>query len=99
MEVQKDNSDQDQSGNISKPLLGDVLDKWGFIKFKGSKNWWFRPINNESGCEFDIYIRLLNDDETIRVSVSEAKTDEMEAVDLFETKRYLQVSNFLNVVG
>ena len=58
-----------------------------------------RPINNESGCEFDIYVRLLNDDETIRVSVSEPKTDEMQSVNLFETKRYLHLSNFLNVVG
>ena len=99
IEAQNNNSVQDQGGNSSKPLLCDVLDTWGFIKFKGSKNWWMRPINNESGCEFDIYVRLLNDDETIRISVSEPQTDEMEAVDLFETKRYLHLSNFLNVVG
>jgi hypothetical protein len=99
MKAQNNNSVQDQDGNSSKPLLCDVLDKWGFIKYKNSKNWWQRPITNESGCEFDIYIRLLNDDETIRVSVAEKYTDEMESVDLFETKRYLHLSNFLNVVG
>jgi hypothetical protein len=99
MESTKPTLNEAENGNKSKPLLCDVLDNWGFIKFKGSKNWWMRPINNKSGCEFDIYVRLLNDDETIRVSVSEKQTDEMEAVDLFETKRYLHLSNFLNVVG
>jgi hypothetical protein len=42
---------------------------------------------------------LLNDNETVRISVAEKDTDEMEAVDLFETKRYLDIDNFFNVVG
>jgi hypothetical protein len=88
-----------ESGNLAKPMLCNVLDNLGFIKFLASKNWWVRKVYNESGCEFSIYVRLLNDNETIRVSVLEKDTDEMEAVDLFETKRYLHLSNFLNVVG
>lgn len=80
-------------------LLGDVLCRLGFVQFLKSKNWWIRKVYNESMCQFDVYARLLNDNETVRISVAEKDTDEMDAVDLFETKRYLDIDNFFNVVG
>ncbi len=80
-------------------LLGDVLNRLGFVQFLKSKNWWVRKVYNDSMCQFDVYARLLNDNETVRISVAEKDTDEMEAVDLFETKRYLDIDNFFNVVG
>jgi hypothetical protein len=98
----KENSNVEPSteaGNIAKPLLGDVLNRLGFVQFLKSKNWWIRKVYNDSICQFDVYARLLNDNETVRISVAEKDTDEMEAVDLFETKRYLDIDNFFNVVG
>jgi len=80
-------------------LLGDVLNRLGFVRFLKSKNWWIRKVYNDSMCQFDVYARLLNDNETVRISVAEKDTDEMEAVDLFETKRYLDIDNFFSVVG
>jgi hypothetical protein len=80
-------------------LLGDVLNRLGFVQFLKSKNWWIRKVYNDSMCQFDVYARLLNDNETVRISVAEKDTDEMEAVDLFETKSYLDIDNFFNVVG
>ena len=88
-----------QNGNLDKPMLCDVLKNIGFCKITGHPDLWIRRVYNESGCQFSIYIRLLNDNETIRISVSEKDTDQIEAVDLFETKKYSELSNFFNVVG
>lgn len=55
-------------------------------------------IDNPSNCQMRIYLQLLNDNKTVRVSVG--KEDDMDgifdSVDLFETQSYQRINNFLN---
>jgi len=55
-------------------------------------------IDNDSNCQSKVIIRLLNDNETIRVSVCEPDGELIDAVDMFETQDTYKAYAFLDLL-
>jgi hypothetical protein len=77
--------------NLQELLLRNNFQNHGA---RGTK--WKLKINNESNCQFIVYLHLLNGNEVVRVSVGHEEEPFINAVDLIETKSMDKINKLLN---
>lgn len=80
--------------NTPNELL-QIIDYFGFLDY--NKNIWSFDIRNSSNCECRVFLYLLADNKTVRVSIGDYMCSRLEnPVDLFETVDYERINNFLS---
>lgn len=80
--------------NTPNELL-QIIDYFGFLDY--NKNIWSFDIRNSSNCECRVFLYLLKDNKTVRVSIGDYMCSRLDnSVDLFETIDYERINNFLS---
>ena len=83
---------------IGKMLLAEVLSEYNFEQYENMGNVWTRLVDNDSNCQFKVFIHLLRGNEVVRVSVANPETEHIDATDLFETKNMDKAMQLLELV-
>lgn len=87
--------------NNTKPknqALEAVLSKYEFEPVDLSGNKWECVINNDSNCQSTIFLHLLTDEQTVRLSIASENDNYINSIDMFETTDMNKISQFMDLI-
>lgn len=91
-----------QSADIAQmPLLAEVLSNYDFklLKKERFKELYYLDYDNKSNCQGRLLLLVLNDNETLRLSITEEDDiNEYHVIDLFEFKGFGKLHDFMKLV-
>lgn len=83
------------------PLLAEVLSEYNFTLLKKERfvELYKLDYDNSNNCQGRLLLRVLNDNQTLRLSITETDDDNLfHIIDLFEFKGFGKIHDFMKLV-
>ena len=79
-------------------VLAEVLNEYGFENHGKRGTKWKKHIDNDTNCQSVVFLHILNDKETVRLSIADEDGLFIDSVDMFETKDMDKIRKFMELV-
>lgn len=86
---------------LPNPLLAEVLSEYNFTLLKKERfvELYKLDYDNSNNCQGRLLLRVLNDNQTLRLSITETDDDNLfHIIDLFEFKGFGKIHDFMKLV-
>ena len=75
-------------------LIIPILEEHHFIEYE-KPGVWITEVQRPDNCEYNLFIQLLLDQETVRLSIRDIAADYYDKIDLFETQDPEELNEFI----